>query len=445
MTTATAANEIAASRTFDAPRRLVFSMWTTPTHLSWWYGPHGFKTETTSFDFRPGGEWIFTMRGPAGKEYPNHVVYREIDAPNRIVYTHVDPKFESTVTFEDEGGKTRVSVVMRFDDAATREFVAREHGALAGLQQTLERLGRLAESFSAWAPAGDEVVMSREFDAPRELVYAMWTQPEHIAWWYGPRGYSMTIESMDVRPGGSWKFVLHGPDGGNLDFDITYQVVEPPSRLAYSVPSEHFDVEHTFEDLGGKRTRLVSRARFETPAQRDAMLARGAIEGYDETLTRLKTIVETHVAWTVPEEEIVTTRLFDAPRELVFRANTDPKMMMKWWGPHHTKNHSVDIDLRVGGGWHVVQEAFGRVHDFSGEYLDVRAPDHLRFTFVWGGAPDQVMSVEATYEDKGGKTLVTSRTRFSTRKQRDDMLSKGAIGGMMQSNERLDALLDELQ
>lgn len=294
-----AANEIANSRTFDAPRELVFSMFTKPEHVAWWYGPHGFQTETQSMDFRPGGAWIFVMRGPDGTEYPNHVTYRVIDPPNRLVYTHVAPPFEATITFEDVAGKTRVNWVMKFEGADVRDFVAIEHNAVKGLEQTLTRLDEFA-------------------------------------------GYNATAAAAT------------GP-------------------------------------------------------------------------------------------EMIVTRLFDAPRELVFKANTDPEMLRQWWGPHHAKNLSVDIDLRVGGEWRVKQEVFGEIHDFSGKYVEIDPPSKLAMTFVWGGAPDDVITTYNSYEDEGGKTRLTGRIVFSSLAMRDRMLSQGMAGGMMQSNERLDMLLEELQ
>ncbi|HEY1729918.1 MAG TPA: SRPBCC domain-containing protein [Candidatus Baltobacteraceae bacterium] len=294
--------------------------------------------------------------------------------------------------------------------------------------------------------AVNEIAMSREFDAPRELVYKMWTNPDHVAWWFGPKGFTMTIESMDVHPGGSWKFVMHGPDGSNYDNHIVYSVVEPPSRLCYSHMAPKFDVEIMFEDVNGK-TRLTSRMIFDTVETRNRIAEEhGAIRGLEETLARLAEFAGyTAAAAAASGPHMVATRVFDAPRELVFKANTDPEMMMRWWGPHHTKNLSVDIDLRVGGEWHVKQEAFGEIHDFGGKYLEIDPPSRLVMTFVWGGAPEDTVTSYNSYEDAGGKTRLTSRIVFSSLAMRDRMISQGMCGGMMQSNERLDMLLEKVQ
>jgi uncharacterized protein YndB with AHSA1/START domain len=133
-------------RVFDAPRDLVFSVWTDPKHLAQWWGPHGFTTATSSFDMRPGGVWRFVMHGPDGRDYQNRITFEEIVPPERIVYRHggdeeVEPvRFTTTVSFEDIGGKTRITMRLDFPSAAERDRVNKEYGADKGLAQTLARL-----------------------------------------------------------------------------------------------------------------------------------------------------------------------------------------------------------------------------------------------------------------------------------------------------------------
>ncbi|HEY1980535.1 MAG TPA: SRPBCC family protein [Xanthobacteraceae bacterium] len=133
-------------RVFDAPRDLVFSVWTDPEHLAQWWGPTGFTTTTSSFDMRPGGVWRFVMHGPDGRDYQNRITFEEIVPPERIVYRHggdddVEPvRFTTTVGFEDIGGKTRITMRLDFPSAAERDRVNREYGADKGLAQTLGRL-----------------------------------------------------------------------------------------------------------------------------------------------------------------------------------------------------------------------------------------------------------------------------------------------------------------
>lgn len=137
---------IVGVRVFDAPRELVFAAWTDPEHLAQWWGPNGFTTTTHAFDFRAGGVWRFVMHGPDGRDYQNRVTFDEIVSPERIVYHHgggddVEPvQFRTTVTFEDLGGKTRLTLRGVFPSAEERARVIREYGADKGMEQTLARL-----------------------------------------------------------------------------------------------------------------------------------------------------------------------------------------------------------------------------------------------------------------------------------------------------------------
>ncbi len=92
-------------------------------------------------DVRPGGVWRFIMHGPDGRNYPNEIVYIEIANPERLVYRHVSPPFLSTVTFVERGGQTELTARMLFESAALRDTIAKEFGAVEGLDQHLDRLG----------------------------------------------------------------------------------------------------------------------------------------------------------------------------------------------------------------------------------------------------------------------------------------------------------------
>ncbi len=142
----TADREIVATRVFDAPRELVFQMWTDPRHVAQWWGPNGFTSTIQEMDVRPGGVWRFTMRGPDGKDWPNVVTYEQVVPPERLVYLHGDDNepdmFHNTITFDDQDGKTALTMRAVFKTAAAREFVVRERGAIEGGQQTVARLER---------------------------------------------------------------------------------------------------------------------------------------------------------------------------------------------------------------------------------------------------------------------------------------------------------------
>jgi uncharacterized protein YndB with AHSA1/START domain len=139
-------------------------------------------------------------------------------------------------------------------------------------------------------PTDREIVSERVFDAPRERVFAAFTDPELIPQWWGPRGTTTTVDVMDVKPGGAWRFVIEGDDGEN-GFRGTYREVTPPERVVQTFEWEgmpgHVIVETvTFEDLGG-RTKMTNVSLFHTPEERDGMLASGMEQGQTETLDRL--------------------------------------------------------------------------------------------------------------------------------------------------------------
>lgn len=138
---------IIGTRVLDAPRALVFSVWTDPKHLAQWWGPNGFTTTTHAFDFRPGGVWRFVMHGPDGRDYQNRITFDKIVPPERIVYRHdgaddAEPvQFATTVTFEDLGnGQTLLTWHGTFPSAEERARVIREYGADKGLVETMARL-----------------------------------------------------------------------------------------------------------------------------------------------------------------------------------------------------------------------------------------------------------------------------------------------------------------
>jgi len=137
----TSNHEIITARVFDAPRELVWKAWTEPEHIAQWWGPNGFTSTIHEMDVRPGGAWRFIMHGPDGVDYKNHSVFIEVAEPERLVYDHLSgPKFHVTVTFDDEGDRTKVTMRMLFDTAEEHHKVVEQYGAIEGAKQTFARL-----------------------------------------------------------------------------------------------------------------------------------------------------------------------------------------------------------------------------------------------------------------------------------------------------------------
>ena len=237
-----AERQVVITRIFDAPRELVFQAWTDPRRMAQWWGPHRFTNPVCELDARPGGAWRIVMPGPGGVEYPCGVVYREVVKPERLVFTNNatdqkgNPLIEglTTVTLAEHDGKTKLTLHTSAV-ALVPEAIQMIGGMEEGWTQSVERLScRIAAETSAAGAAAREIVAARVFDAPRELVFDAWTDPEHVAQWWGPNGFTNTIHEMDVRPGGVWRFVMHGPDGVDYNNKIVYIEVVKPERLSTS-------------------------------------------------------------------------------------------------------------------------------------------------------------------------------------------------------------------
>jgi uncharacterized protein YndB with AHSA1/START domain len=140
-------------------------------------------------------------------------------------------------------------------------------------------------------PTDREIRIEREFDAPRDRVFAIYTDPALVPEWWGPRGTTTIVDVMDVRAGGSWRFVARESDGSESAFRGTYREVTAPERIVQTFEWEgmpgHVSVETAeFEDLGD-RTRVVTTSTFHTTEERDGMLGSGMEGGMNETYQRL--------------------------------------------------------------------------------------------------------------------------------------------------------------
>jgi len=301
--------ELVFTRVFDAPPEVVFRMWTDPKHVAQWWGPRGFTTTISEMDVRPGGIWRLVMHGPDGVDYRNRIVFLEVVKPERLVYKH-EPEagsepanFQVTVTFAGEGGKTALTMRMLFPSAEARRHVVEKYGAVEGANQTLDRLAeRFTQTAAEQLPgqtADRELVVTRIFDAPRELVFKAWTEPERLKRWWGPKGFTNPICEVDLRPGGALRIHMRAPNGTIYPMTGVFQEIVAPERLVFTSAALDDEGNPLFEQLTtvifeeheGK-TKLnviatVSKARPEA-----APHLAGMDEGWRQMLDRLATEVE---------------------------------------------------------------------------------------------------------------------------------------------------------
>jgi uncharacterized protein YndB with AHSA1/START domain len=150
---------------------------------------------------------------------------------------------------------------------------------------------------------------------------------------------------------------------------------------------------------------------------------------------------------TPSDQEIRMTRLFDAPRRLVFEAMTKPEHVKRWWG-RLGEGYSVpvcEIDLRPGGAWRFVNRHPKGEVAFYGEYREITPPSRLVFTEIFEQFPDSVSVVTADFTDEGGKTRFTATVRYPSLEVRDIVLASGMARGAGISYDRLEDLVAELQ
>ncbi|HEY0968650.1 MAG TPA: SRPBCC domain-containing protein [Opitutaceae bacterium] len=311
------------TRTFHAPRDLVWRAWTERDHLMRWFGPKGITIPVCSLDLRRGGVFHYCMRLPDGGEMWGRWVFREITPPERIVWVNsfsnpqgglARPPFDEAwptemlcvATLSEQGNRTTVtleSTAINATPEETKVFDRNHESMRQGWTGTFDQLEtHLAtpavpakpEPTQDLSAAPDEIVLARTFDAPRDLVWTVWTDPKHVAQWWGPAGFTTRIETMDVRPGGTWKHVMIGPDGVEYPNKSIFNEVTKPERIVYThggagkgKPGANFTASWTFEALGN-RTRVTIHMKFPSAEDRQAVVkAYGAIEGGKQTLGRL--------------------------------------------------------------------------------------------------------------------------------------------------------------
>jgi uncharacterized protein YndB with AHSA1/START domain len=145
---------------------------------------------------------------------------------------------------------------------------------------------------------------------------------------------------------------------------------------------------------------------------------------------------------TPSDREIVSERVFDAPRDRVFAAYTDPHLIPQWWGPRRMTTIVDQMDVRPGGAWRFIShDCDGQEQGFRGIYREVTRPERLVQTFEWEGMPGHVIVDTVTFEELGERTRVTTTSLFHTPEERDGMLASGMESGLTESHDRLAELL----
>lgn len=227
----------------------------------------------------------------------------------------------------------------------------------------------------------NEIKITRVYDAPVKAVWDAWTDPEKVAKWWGPRGFTLTTHSKDLRPGGSWNYTMHGPDGVDWPNSTKYYEVEPMKRLVYDHGANDkqpamFRVTVLFSESKGK-TKMEMTMTLPTPEAADETKKFIKKAGGDATWDRLAEFLADNEG----RNRFVINRTFHASLATMYELWSNPKHFSKWLPPTGFRMEAIKSDVKPGGSlfYFMTNDAgvkmYGSVH-----YKELTPPGRLVYT-----------------------------------------------------------------
>ncbi len=262
-----------------------------------------------------------------------------------------------------------------------------------------------------------EIVTTRRFAAPPERVFDAWSRAEDLARWWGPRGFTTTTHAFDFRPGGGWQYTMHGPDGADYRNRTVYEVIDRPHRIVFAhhgevdgVPTE-FTMTVTFA-ARGEETELTMRHVFRSAAERDTVIGKyGAVEGARETLARLDETLAASAAGT-GRPELRMTRVFDAPRRLVFEAWSRAEHVARWFTPAPLTTPRCELDFRPGGVFRLVMKTpDGTEFPMEARFTEIVPEERIAFSASIHGGVE--IETTVTFSELDGRTTLAVHQVYS--------------------------------
>lgn len=227
----------------------------------------------------------------------------------------------------------------------------------------------------------NELRLTRVYEAPVKAVWEAWTDPAQAAQWWGPRGFTITTHSKDLRPGGHWNYTMHGPDGVDYPNNTKYLEVEEYKKLVYDHGGNEeqpplFRVTVLFSEKNGKTTMDMT---MTMPSPEATETIKGIIKkaSGNSTWDRLAEYLEKEATG---KERFVINRSFDAPLEKMFEMWSNPDHIAKWTAPTGFEMEFIRHDVRPGGGNFYCMSGngfkmYGRTH-----YLEIEKPNRIVYT-----------------------------------------------------------------
>jgi uncharacterized protein YndB with AHSA1/START domain len=310
--------------------------------------------------------------------------------------------------------------------------------------------------------ATDDIVIERVFDAPRERVFDVFTQPEHLQKWWGPKMVGIPVAEFDARPGGKIFIAERPPDGAMHYIAGVVREIERPSRVVFAIHFADADRTRVAPPAGaglpatwdeeivssvtfsaeGRRTRVTIRTQRSGVTAEWGEMARA---GWGESLDKLGYAIadDMHVTPT-GDREIVITRTFDAPRTLVHEALTKVEHVKKWWGPRQYGPVSATADFRPGGHYRFAQGSPQGEVAFSGEVRE-SSPERIVYIEEFEARPGHAAVTTVTLDERAGKTFMTLCSVYQSPEDRDGVIRSGMEWGARLSYLQLDEVLAGMQ
>jgi uncharacterized protein YndB with AHSA1/START domain len=228
----------------------------------------------------------------------------------------------------------------------------------------------------------NEIRITRIYDAPVQTVWDAWTDPGQTAQWWGPRGFSLTTHSKDLRPGGNWTYTMHGPDGVDYPNKTMYFEVEECAKLVYDHGGNDdrpplFRVMVLFSEIDGK-TKMEMSMTLPTPEAAEETRKFIKKAGGESTWDRLAEYLEEESSG---KETFVINRSFDAPLGVMFEMWTNPQHFSQWLPPTGFEMQFLKSDIRPGGRTLYLMTGQGGVKMYGrAEYVQIQKPDRIVYT-----------------------------------------------------------------
>jgi len=267
-TTEIKGKEIIISRVLNAPVKLVWEVWTKPEHIVKWWGPNSFTTTDKGMQLKAGGHWYFTMHGPDGINYPNHIVFLEVVPYEKLMYRHSDDaatnpiSFHATVIFENMGNKTKLTMHSVFESEAELQRLNAAYHVIEGGQQHIGRLDDYLQTQNINVMNNEPLVIERTYNAPIAKVWKAISDNAEMKKWY--------FDIADFKPEVGFEFEFSGQDKEGKEKRHLCKVMEvvPGKKLTYSWRYDGFEGNSfvTFElSAEGETTKLkLTHAGLET-------------------------------------------------------------------------------------------------------------------------------------------------------------------------------------